>query len=108
MKALCSICRCRVSRIDLSRVRRYLRPRAKPKRLSKVKGGEEIKMDRVFAITQVFSLRAARTFHLLLRIPRTLIVSARQSKTPTDSMCFVRLKDDKEDEKVNNSKIHIS
>ena len=38
-----------------------------PKRLSKVKGTEEIKMDRAFVITQVFSLRAARTstFHLL-------------------------------------------
>lgn len=46
---------------------RYLRRRAEPTRLSKVKGAEEIKMDRAFVITQVFSLRAARTsaFHLL-------------------------------------------
>jgi len=93
MKALRSIRH--VSKVDLSRVPRYLRPRAKPKRLSKVKGGEEIKMDRAFVITQVFSLRAARTFHLLPRV-QGLVVSARQSIAPTDSMRFVRLEDDEE------------
>ena len=57
--------RCRISRADLSRAgpARYLRPRAKPKRLSKVKGGEEIEMDRGVRYN-AGSLAAACSTHL--------------------------------------------